>query len=207
MRTKSFSLKAKPLHKPLLWAMIALITIATATAAQAQPVPWAVNGHYYMHVKKAVCLDWYEARSAAAATSYLGLPGHLATVTSQAENDFIVSTWPGIGDPDRVWIGGTDEGSDGNWRWITGESWSYENWASDEPNGGTIENCLEYKENEQWNDGPCDVCDDDHRSFIVEYEPPINIPTMTQWGMILMGLLMAASVLWMLKKKGRRAAA
>ncbi|NDB95355.1 MAG: DUF5011 domain-containing protein [Verrucomicrobia bacterium] len=34
------------------------------------------------------------------------------------------------------WMGGTDQGSDGNWRWVTGENWSFNRWYPSEPSGG-----------------------------------------------------------------------
>ena len=39
-------------------------------------------------------------------------------------------------------IGGSDVYSDGDWHWITGETWDYENFAGDQPNGGIFEGCL-----------------------------------------------------------------
>lgn len=42
-----------------------------------------------------------------------------------------------------VWLGGTDAAKEGTWQWLTGEAWSYQNWASGEPNNaGGGENFL-----------------------------------------------------------------
>jgi hypothetical protein len=36
-------------------------------------------------------------------------------------------------------LGGTDEGSEGNWRWITGEPWGYNRWTPGNPNNAPWE--------------------------------------------------------------------
>jgi len=66
--------------------------------------------------------------------------GHLATITSKVEQDIITALVSAA--KSDAWIGGTDEGSEGNWKWITGESWGYQNWDDEEPNGGQNENHL-----------------------------------------------------------------
>ena len=76
--------------------------------------------------------------------------GHLATSTSAEKNTFLASLAGGS----RAWIGGTDEGSEGTWRWITGEDWSYSNWNPGEPNNSGGEHYLElnYAVTNGWND-------------------------------------------------------
>src|SRR5262249_20376287 len=57
--------------------------------------------------------------------------GHLATITSQAEWDLI----RGLGlDLRNALIGAAEEGAEGNWRWVTGEPWSFTLWNPQEPN-------------------------------------------------------------------------
>ena len=65
--------------------------------------------------------------------------GHLATITSAQEWANIESALGKdfLKGPDwqySTWIGATDEGSHGNWRWITGETWSHTDWWPNEPN-------------------------------------------------------------------------
>ncbi len=56
--------------------------------------------------------------------------GHLVTITSSEENDFVSS----LAGSNNIWIGFTDELNEGNWQWVTGESVTYTNWRSGEPN-------------------------------------------------------------------------
>ena len=161
----------------LLCSSVVLLTMATP--AYAQPVLNPDNGHYYELIEvEDPGLTWSEARDAAAAGTFKGMVGHLATVTSEAENDFIVNTWPGIGERERVWIGGTK--AEGNWQWITGEPWSYLNWGWGEPSGDG--NCLEYWDNSEWNDEPCG---NEKTLYLVEYEAAA-VPAMTVWGMLVL---------------------
>lgn len=60
--------------------------------------------------------------------------GHLAVITSAAENQEMLAALPANPGLDAVWIGGTDEGTEGQWRWITGESFVFQNWNGGEPN-------------------------------------------------------------------------
>ena len=133
------------------------------------PVLNPVNGHYYEVVIEQV--NWDDAKVAAESRTLNGLQGHLATITSQDENDFIAGLLPfGAG----YWIGGFQPpGSpepDGNWQWTTGESFDYTNWGAEEPNetgyGGENEDRLEF--DGEWND-----LRGSHISpgYVVEYEP------------------------------------
>jgi flagellin-like hook-associated protein FlgL len=67
--------------------------------------------------------DWNQAKSDAEAKG-----GYLATITSGAEFQTICRQIPEFDNESaRPWLGGTDEGSEGIWRWVTGEQWSYSN--------------------------------------------------------------------------------
>ena len=62
--------------------------------------------------------------------------GHLATITSQEEQDAIEEL---IADSTkhRYWLGASDEVTEGTWEWVTGESFVYKNWGRNEPNNGS----------------------------------------------------------------------
>ena len=91
---------------------------------------------------------WHEARIKA---EQLG--GHLATLTNLEENYIVFDKLDlrGI----NVWLGATDEGSEGKWRWVTGEPWTYNNWG---PHGNDNANNREHylhfhgEFEAQWND-------------------------------------------------------
>jgi len=81
-------------------------------------------------------LYWPGAHAAASGMTHGGEQGYLATITSQAENDFILNqvtanTW-NTSIIDQFFLGGVWEG--GAWRWLTGEPFAYTNWNAGEPN-------------------------------------------------------------------------
>ena len=71
---------------------------------------------------------------------------HLATITSQEENDFLAGVTGS-----NVWIGLNDYEESRVWRWVTGEEVTYTNWAANEPNN-TNERVVEFRSDGQWND-------------------------------------------------------
>jgi hypothetical protein len=76
-------------------------------------------------------IQWPAARADAQA---IGSGWDLATITSQAEQDFIDSLLPLPANIDRTqyWIGGYQDdpnsGPADDWNWVTGETWSWTNW-------------------------------------------------------------------------------
>jgi hypothetical protein len=71
---------------------------------------------------------WLEAKADAETRG-----GHLAVITSRAENDTVWGMVAAIDSTKSPWLGGTDEGTEGKWRWITGEEWNHTNWNGGEP--------------------------------------------------------------------------
>ncbi|NJB72416.1 gliding motility-associated-like protein [Saonia flava] len=98
--------------------------------------------HYYEYVPS-LGITWTEARTAAEGRTYFGLSGYLATITSAEEAQLTGEQISGAG-----WIGGSDAGTEGIWRWVTGpesgtvfwnglvngSSPNYANWNIGEPN-------------------------------------------------------------------------
>ena len=121
-----------------------------------------------------IILAFFHARR----QTYQSLPGHLATLISQEENDFVWETFQAY----DYWLGGFQvrwaRKVDRGWRWITRERWRFTNWGDGEPNdaGETEgvedgeENFLQFWEVEpgKWNDihnrfGTCP-------GYMIEYE-------------------------------------
>lgn len=76
---------------------------------------------YYVYDKK---MTW------SAAKKYCELlGGHLVTITSQDEQDFVQSLPEALGKGHRFWIGLSQDAPDSPWQWVTGERLEYSNWA------------------------------------------------------------------------------
>ena len=103
-----------------------------------------LDGHYYDFVPL-YAVPWTTAKANAEAMSYYGLQGYLATITNADEAQICGELSPGTG-----WIGASDVGSEGVWKWVTGPEegtifWNgnqngsapagmYSNWNAGEPN-------------------------------------------------------------------------
>lgn len=73
-------------------------------------------------------LTWEEAKAACEAKG-----GHLATITSEEEQQKLNLYNAGN---HNLWIGGY-KNADGQWCWVNGEPWTYENWGDGEPNNSS----------------------------------------------------------------------
>ena len=99
------------------------------------------NGHsYYRSTGSAY---WTDAKANCAA-----MGGHLVTVTTSGENSFLYNLWP------SGWIGLTDEVTEGTWKWVTGETYSYTSWNPGEPNNSGNEDYVQFVGGGKWNDLP-----------------------------------------------------
>ncbi len=72
-------------------------------------------------------MTWEEAKAFCESVG-----GHLATITSEEENNFI-SNLLEKATRNNYFIGATDSEEEGAWKWITGEKWEYTNWSDSSP--------------------------------------------------------------------------
>lgn len=100
--------------------------------------------------------------------------GHLATITS-SEEEKVIESLIRYGKRTFYNVGATNLENVNEWKWITGESMSYTNWAIGEPNNvANIERYLSVFNNEnyfaQWNDTTNASTSGVSNGFICEYD-------------------------------------
>lgn len=100
--------------------------------------------------------------------------GHLATITS-SEEQMIIESLIRYGKRTFYNVGATNLENINEWKWVTGESMSYTNWAIGEPNNvANIERYLSVFNNEnylaQWNDTTNASTSGVSNGFICEYD-------------------------------------
>jgi hypothetical protein len=147
---------------------------------------WLGNGHYYEAVLVPGGITWDQAKKEANDRG-----GHLATISSEEENQFVYDLFrgdgrfwysDGAGNSEGPWLGGYQlEGSTepaGGWAWVTGEPFLYTNWASREPdNGQGRESRLNFfdwghSQSQTWND----ITDSFAAlGYIIEWDQSINL--------------------------------
>lgn len=105
-----------------------------ATAFETSPlslISWSSaggNGHFYALTPAAQ--TWVEAEALA-----VSLGGHLVSITSQAEQDFVAQTFlAGVNARNIHWIGVNDQLVEGQYVWSSGEAIGFTRWQSGEPN-------------------------------------------------------------------------
>ncbi len=164
------------IHAPRLVMLLAAANCVTAGHLFAAPIYNFSNGHYYEAVFQANPVTWPTAKALAEASTYLGLSGHLATITSADENAWLVANL-GSGMEAYAFLGGFQPPGSlepaGGWQWVTGEAWLYTNWLGGEPNntppyGEDVLHFYGAGDPGKWNDihGIRSV----QRAYIVEYE-------------------------------------
>ena len=121
------------------------------------------NGHsYYRSTGSAT---WTTAR-----TNCSNMGGHLVTITTSGEQSFLFGLWP------SGWIGLTDEVTEGTWKWVTGETFSYTNWNSGEPNNSGNEDYIQFVGSGKWND----LNNSSSLAYVIEFD---YIVTTSSWAL------------------------
>lgn len=156
-----------------------------------EPTKWAIadggNGHYYQLVVEDQPITWHEAARLAMSRHHRGMPGHLATLTADEENQFVIEKLLD-GVPIRgAWMGLTDALREGHFSWVTGEQYDFTAWAKwPEPQPDNFREAdwhggedygmfaqITVKQPWAWNDLSIDSMHEKVSAYVVEYEPPV----------------------------------
>jgi hypothetical protein len=153
---------------------------ADARAFPTTAATWSGNGHAYGVYVDPQGVSWTGARVRAEQAG-----GHLATLGSSEENDFVKTLVTSRADAFSAggvgpWLGGwqpsptpADEPA-GGWQWIDGTSWTATDWASSQPdNSGGVENYLDFYRPGGilgWNDDAENGSGGVVISYVVEFE-------------------------------------
>jgi hypothetical protein len=114
-------------------------------AAVLGPIANSANGHRYFMLQPS---SWQAAEDAAQR-----LNGHLVTINDSAENTWVFNNLatPTGGRP--LWLGLTDQTTEGMFRWISGDGATYRNFAAGEPNNVGNEDYVQMRPGfATWND-------------------------------------------------------
>ena len=81
--------------------------------------------------------------------------GHLASIATEAINTFIGNEM----NLEDFWVGGSDRGREGTWKWTDCTPWEFAFWGSGEPNNvdhsKNSQNCMKYRWWRRWDDDTC----------------------------------------------------
>ena len=153
--------------------------------ARGAPVQWTTaaggNGHWYDFVSSPG-IEWADARTAAQASTHVGQPGELVTLTSAAEDSFVDNAFAPL--YIEAWAGGTQSPTNNptptaGWSWVTGEPWVFTDWAVTEPNdmgGPEYQLSIGGDQNNpgfvrRWNDDSPGTSQQLKSGYLVEYVP------------------------------------
>lgn len=146
-----------------------LLALALATSVMTLPTLGAqahdsgVVGESVYELVVDAPLNWFAANAAARRMVAPGCrSAHLATITSQAEQDVVIGLMGGSAS--NAWLGGLQGGLslEEGWHWITGKPFVYTAWALNEPNdtpsgtfiAGSEQNLETLLGDGAWNDAP-----------------------------------------------------
>ena len=173
----------------LLFAVVHVLPFAGPR--EARPVKTIATNPETGHTYQIVWdhhVTWHEARDRAKAMQCNGLPGHLATITSPEEQEFLVANfWNWHSGP--LYMGASDADDEGVWKWVDGPEAGQaffadghcvnglsERWCANEPNnmgpehdGGEDVAVWNWNGDASWNDV---AANNRQYGYLVEFSPP-----------------------------------
>jgi hypothetical protein len=134
------------IRKAAIVLACAFVPVTLPAAPIYGPIVEFDGRHYQVVVDNGV--SWATAKTAAEAREFEGVAGHLATLTSEAEDEFVDSLRSSVAlTRPELWVGGSQQSCSPEpgcgWQWLNDEGpigtsqnplLSYSNWLANEPN-------------------------------------------------------------------------
>jgi hypothetical protein len=183
-----------------------ICSLLGVACASVSATPIAYGGHYY-DIIAAPGITWQDANTAAFNSYYLGLEGHLVTITSGTEHSAVntLIQAQGLGE---MWAGGyqspvTETNPQAGWTWVNNEgafpgvnsTTPYASWNSGEPNdayGSASEQYLGLNFGAGFND---EGNLNNIAGYVIEYDPNTVRPSVPDGGSSLAMLAGATALL------------
>ena len=170
--------------KKFLLAAACLAAMTSSAFAETNSIPENAveyNGHHYCLVDD-VALKWDDAKKYCEERG-----GHLATITSEDEENFLKDLVSKQGTKNSYWLGGYVN-KIGMWNWITGEKFNYTNWGAGQPDNylGKEDVLMMYRESNPMNpsSSPLGAWNDIRRDGECNHEPFFgkeNLGLLCEW--------------------------
>jgi hypothetical protein len=147
-------------------ALEANVEAGTDGGIPAGAVLWPTNQHHYLAVTGTI--TWTAADAAARAAG-----GHLATLTSLEENNFVFGL---VTVAEGAWIGATKPNPSqtpltSGWTWVTGEAWAFTDWRATQPdNQGGNQDVAHFSANSNVGEWGDDAHDSTFGAYVIEFE-------------------------------------
>jgi len=145
------------------------------------PVTNTASGHIYYLLGES---SWPDAEAKA-----VRLGGHLVTINSQLEQDWVFGTFGGFaGNTNRSLWTGMRKSADAAWAWVSGEPVTYVNWAPGEPTGASWEDTVQidsfrWDPPGQWNNNAPDRSRNSSLDplYVITYHGVVEVLPRHQW--------------------------
>ena len=106
--------------------------------------------HFYVYEEN-IGITWSDAKNLADASTYFGLQGYLATILTGEESIISAEQISGTG-----WIGASDEGAEGEWKWVTGPEAGTTFWNGNASGSPAINPTTGLPYYSNWNSSPAE---------------------------------------------------
>jgi hypothetical protein len=134
---------------------------------------FSFGGHRYQWVPGMI--KWGDAKAKAAS-----MGGHLATITSREEHDFVIEKVRQlVSQRNHAWIGASRARGSVDWKWVTGEPFDFTGWQTGQPDASLNFDCYaDYWHADSgkigWDDTPGE--NNPRQGFIVEWDDAGSAP-------------------------------